>query len=468
MEIYPLQTFLTVSHPQQQIANYNQASNSSIQPISIDPSSVWLMPWSPDNSVQANKLELYNKKGIKEILYVKNVSDQPDYYSVLEKGLDPADQQQGASRNPLTVPPGGETMAEQADQIKQASQGGNLSTPIAGSMNISLHAPTSPLSTWSLNNDNPDFLAEAVVSYNKAQTQIAQTYSDQAIAQRAASSGITDIAAYQKNQYQIRDTELSASEQNFEQKVESGIKTYVGDLYRFFDPSQTSNERISSEGFSENPVYQQSQDDMADLTVELNKLYGQYEKTHSVDYSKDSVATIAAQFNASILGQVKTTVSISGTDFTYKDLYVSHSALQAIGNNDLSLSDPFSAALGQSGINYLAQNEMTSGAATMLKQGYATSFNKAITQLNDIVYGKDQPSSPDKAFQMLGNLDTSSATAFSSRFNRALSQLQNEYSSLDGGKSGQIGINHSNDAQSEPSKVQDLYSALQNIFSEAG
>ncbi|MFT8317499.1 MAG: hypothetical protein ABF651_04385 [Sporolactobacillus sp.] len=465
MEIYSLQTFLPMSSGQQ-TSNGNQATNRSVQSINIDPSSVLIESWSPGDSTQPDQLELYNKKGIKQVYYLKQMNEQPEYYSVLEEGLD----QQEVSGNSLA---GKETAEEQPDAMQNA----DLPTPIADSMNFNLFASSSSgnltiLSgagassmNWNLTNDDPDFLAEAVVSYHKAQAQITQTYSDRAIAQRASAVGITDVAAYQKSQDQIRDAELSAAEQNFEKGVESEIGAYVGDLYQFFDPSQNKNGELTSDGFSENPVYQQSEDDMADLAVELNQLYEQYEQTHAVDYSTDSVDTIAAQFNAVVLNQAQTTVNISGTDFTYKDLYVSHSALQAIGNEDQSLSDPFSAALGQSGINYLAQNEMTPGAAAMLKEGYATSYNQAITQLNDLVYGEDQPSSPDQAFQMLGSLNTSSAATFSSSFNQALSQLEDEYAVLGGGN--QMEINHSNVAQETTDNLQNLYNAFLSLFEEA-
>ncbi|WP_332237221.1 hypothetical protein [Sporolactobacillus sp. KGMB 08714] len=488
MEIRPLQTFLAVTRPQGQASGSVSApaADQKAQSIKVDTSTIWLMPGSPEDYTEEEKLKLYNKAGVKQVLYVRLVNPydwQPDYHSVLEKGLDPQAYPQKITDNQSVVPAGGETMADETKQLvsEQDAQSANLATPIADSLNISLFAPSSSgnltilsaddaLTTdWNLTNDNPNLLAEAVVAYDKTQTEIEQTYSDQAITQRAAATGITNLTAYEQTQDQARDAEKSAAEQKFENEVEAGIGSYVTDLYQFFDPSQTNaggGFDFRAEQLIENSTFQQTQDDMANLTLELNKLYAQYKQTNSVDYSKESVGEVAAQFNAAVLNQAQTTVDISGTDFTYKDLYVSHSVLRAIGNNDQSLSDPFPAALGQSGINYLAQNEMTSGAAAMLKKGYAASLDQAITQLNDLVYGEDQPSTPDRAFQMLGNLDTSSAAAFSSGFSQAFSQLEDEYASL--GNLNQSGINHSNAAQTELGKVQDLYNVLQTVFNEAG
>lgn len=49
-------------------------------------------------------------------------------------------------------------------------------------------------------------------------TKYSNDFKVKIISDYLAGAGITDIAAYQKNQYQIRDAELSAFEQNLEKK----------------------------------------------------------------------------------------------------------------------------------------------------------------------------------------------------------------------------------------------------------
>ncbi|TGA97467.1 hypothetical protein E4665_11485 [Sporolactobacillus shoreae] len=449
MEIRPLNTFLSWNLDSS--GNKSQATKQANQKSDTDHSSVIEVSAIKHDG---NMTEFYNKDGSKVTFYTrKTINSQPLYsaINILEQNLNINNSQSSSS----------------SSDKSQSGTIPTIPTPIADNMlngvklnRINLEGSYGAAEIiWNLTDDNPNFLANAVVAYDKAQTEIKQVYSDKAISERATSEGITDLASYQKTQYLARDAELSAVKQNFATEVGTEIKGYVTDLHQFFDPTATNKDGFNFQagGFTEDPKYQSDEESLASMTNELMNLYSQYKQTNSVDYSKNSVQTVAEQFNNSILGKVQTTVNISGESLTYKDIYLSNSVLQAIGRNNVYLSDPFSNALGQSGINYLAKNELTTGAANLLEKGYEASFSAA-KAIDSSVYSEYQAS--DQAYQMLGKLDTTSFTAFSSGFNHALSQLRKE-SSLPNGNA-QI-INESSD-QIEFSKIQGIYNSFQNIF----
>ncbi len=378
-------------------------------PSTIDLTDIRVAPGgiSYNTSTGLNELVLYNSQGqittgdspTPNYSYNSNVSDSAQD-SILQD-IDPS----FPVYTPKTVqiPQGGESLTEydqqssiidaENEKSKDAYKTALLqydgnATPIADSM-------LSYLQTLQRNSDpkiagvasngleaipggDGNYLAESVVAYNKAKTQIEQTYSDGSIAKRAKEQGITDVDSYTQQQQTAKAAEIQKLNLDYSDATGTNISRQTYDLNTFFN---------SPTGLSFNdPNAQAIGSSLTDMEKQLFSLYDQFDQQNNVDYSSESVQKIAQQFAAYGVKNVTATLSIGGTSFTYHDIVSTGEVLSdaRVNSSDFgNTTGQFHAALGASEVSYVASHNMTAAAGQLLSKKY----NEHLQYQENITYG---------------------------------------------------------------------------------
>lgn len=290
----------------------------------------------------------------------------------------------------------------------------SYSTPIADSMNLYLSTLQSQNTHSAANNltDVPtgdgNYLAESIVAYDKSKTEIQATYSSDNIAKRAKEQGISNVDEYTKQQQTQEKAELQKLNQYYSKDTGENIDAQANNLNTFFNRAKSIND----------PNETSISNSLVDMEKQLFSAYSQFKQDNNIDYSNESVEDIAKKFEDYSSNKVTATASISGTNFTYKDIVSAGQVLNdafAVSSTSNTV-DAYKAALGNSEVTYVAVHDMTSSAGKLLLQEY-----------NKHIYNQESSSNKDtntdysnEAYVQLKNLDVSSASAFQNSFNNAL------------------------------------------------
>lgn len=266
-----------------------------------------------------------------------------------------------------------------------------------------------------------DYLAESIVAYNKAQAEIEDTYSDKNISARASAEDVDDIPTYTQEQKNNEAAELQKLNQYFSNDTAKNIENQAVNLENFFDGYDNSLDSSDSS-------QQDLTSSMVNMGNELFSLYGDFSSQNNIDYSSQSVQNIAKQFEDYSNDKVQSTVNLGGVDFSYNDLLSATKVLNIISNgNDNGTSyNSLLGSLGASEVAYVAKNNMSSAASSVLTEAYDSHLqtDNIRTTLLISQLSKGFPtttSSPGSdPFQ---NLDTSSADNFKSSFQDAINSL---------------------------------------------
>lgn len=290
----------------------------------------------------------------------------------------------------------------------------NYSTPIADSMNTylsglqnqNIHSAANNLTDVPTGDGN--YLGESIVAYDKAKTEIQDTYSSDSIAKRAKEQGISDVDGYTKQQQTQGKAELQKLNQYYSKDTSENIDAQANNLNTFFNGAKSIND----------PNETSISNSLVSMEKQLFSVYSQFKQDNNIDYSNESVGDIAKKFEDYSSDKVTATADISGTNFTYKDIVSAGQVLNdafAVSNTSNRV-DAYKAALGNSEVAYVAVHDMTNSVGALLLKEY----NKYIyNQESSANKGIDTEYS-NEAYSQLKNLDISSASAFQNSFNNNL------------------------------------------------
>lgn len=377
---------------------------------------------------------LYNKYGQK-VLESGSVFDTKDNFTqAIEENIAPYTMSDVSSN--ATVSGNYETLAEKRAQDKvteaeneatkvnnttQPNQYDSYSTPISDELNQTIQNLQPSVNSSSENLDatpggDADYLAESVVAYDKAKTEIDETYSDDSIAERAQSQGVTDIEAYTEDQQNNKAAELQKLDEYYSSDMGSNIYEQALALNGYFNGDYNSSDAAT----------EQIGDSIVGMEKELSSIYSQFKSESNVDYSTQSVESIAQQFESYSSGKVQSTVTISGTDFTYNDL-VSASKVLSMSKVDGDETNggyaTLQAAFGVSEVGYVAKNDMSTGAGSLLTEAYGSHLQNQIagnTVQSDSVLSNATIS---KIYNSLQWLDVSDSENFKSDFQNVMAMM---------------------------------------------
>ncbi|MDT8719634.1 hypothetical protein IAI10_23615 [Clostridium sp. 19966] len=281
-----------------------------------------------------------------------------------------------------------------------------MNTYLSGLQNQNIHSAANNLTDVPTGDGN--YLAESIVAYDKAKTEIQDTYSSDNIAKRAKEQGISDIDGYTKQQQTKEKAELQNLNQYYSKATGENIDAQANSLNTFFNGAKSIND----------PNETSISNSLVDMEKQLFSVYSQFKQDNNIDYSNESVEDIAKKFEDYSQGKITATADISGTSFTYKDIVSAGEVLNdsfAVSNTSNTV-DAYKAALGNSEVSYVAVHDMTNSAGTLLLQEY-----------NKHIYNQESSANKDidteysnEAYKQLKNLDISSANAFQNSFNNAL------------------------------------------------
>ncbi|PJI10459.1 hypothetical protein CUB90_00235 [Clostridium sp. CT7] len=124
-----------------------------------------------------------------------------------------------------------------------------------------------------------NYLAESVTAYEKAKTEIENTYSSDSISQRAKSQGITDIDAYTKQQQTSKSAELQKLNLDYTQKTGSNIMTQANGLNKFFNYSNWDGDSNSHDNSFNNLVKDTFDNGYTNIySIKLQDIFNSFEK----------------------------------------------------------------------------------------------------------------------------------------------------------------------------------------------
>lgn len=397
----------------------------------LDKNKIYVEPCTYEHNTDNGEIDLglYNSKG--EIAGKNSFSDKflndgsnPDPEQTILQDVDPS----FPVNNPLTVqiPKNGETLAEydkQWDVLQPENEKmeneyqtalhkyDGYSTPIADSMMSYLGTLQNASSscgggmyTYNLEavpGGDGNYLAESVTAYEKAKTEIEDTYSSDNIAQRAKSQGITDIDTYTKQQQASKNAELQKLNLDYAQETGSNITTQANGLNKFFNYSNWDGDNNSRDiGTS-----------LVNMEKQLFSAYGQFAQQNNIDYSSENIQDIAKKFQVYASNKVTATINIDNTDFTYKDIV---SAAEVLGDARINSYEfegtigAYHAALGASEVAYVAKHNMTNAAGQLLSDTYNNHLQYQENMSHDQLYS---------SYYEMKNLNTYSVESFKNSFN---------------------------------------------------
>lgn len=343
------------------------------------------------------------------------------------------------SDEPLSVkiPEGGETLAEydkQSDEVEAENEKmkseyeaalhkyDGYSTPIADSMNsylstlqnVDFHTASKNLSDVPTGDGN--YLAESIAAYDKAKTEIENTYSSDSIAKRAKEQGVIDIDSYTKEQQTEEKAEQQKLELYYAKQTGQNIDAQANSLNIFFNAAKIPDD----------PNSQDISNSIVSMEKQLFSLYNQFKQENNLNYSNESIQDIAKKFKDYSSDKVTSTVDISGTKFTYKDIVSAGEVLNdafAVSPSSNTI-DAYHAALGTSEVTYVAKHDMTSSAGLLLSKVYNEHVKQQENEINKTIDSEYFST----AYSELKNLNINSAENFKNSFNNVLQRyFQNPY-----------------------------------------
>lgn len=282
----------------------------------------------------------------------------------------------------------------------------STNTYLLGLQNQNIHSAANNLTDVPTGDGN--YLAESIVAYDKAKTEIQDTYSSDNIAKRAEEQGISDVDGYTKQQQTQEKAELQNLNQYYSKDTGENIDAQANNLNAFFNGAKSIND----------PNETSISNSLVDMEKQLFSVYSQFKQDNNIDYSNESVEDIAKKFEDYSQDKVTVAADISGTSFTYKDIVYAGQVLNdafAVSNTSNTV-DAYKAALGNSKVSYVAVHDMTNSAGALLLQAY-----------NKHIYNQESSANKDidteysnEAYKQLKNLDISGASAFQNSFNSIL------------------------------------------------
>lgn len=420
---------------------YQALSAKNKLPDNIDKSQIRVEPSTTyyDSTSGLNELVLYNSKGQVtssnySTNYLPNSDVLGDAQQSILQDIDPS----LPIYKPLTIqiPQGGELLTTYEQQYEAVNaEDENLkniyetalhqydgnATPIADSMLLYLETLQKNANSQNVGsvatNDldsvpggDGNYLAESVVAYDKAKTEIEQTYSTDSIEERAKEQSIEDITTYTKQQQTAKMAELQKLNLDYAYETGINISKQTSALNTFFNGSDKFND----------PNAQAIGSFLVSTEKQLFSLYDQFKQKNSVNYSSDSVQDIAKQFQAYSAKSITTTVNISNTPFTYQDIVSSGEVLSvaSVGSSDFySTIGQFHAALGASEVSYVAKHYMTAAAGQLLYQKYNEHLKYQESTADTTVGSQEYDVA---GYSEMKSLNTDSAESFKKSFENVL------------------------------------------------